>query len=196
MMFFKTKNLESCFREAKLFFDEKVPLFRQKMTQSDGFATENDALKFGNNSCGAACLKMALTVLLKKDLPTVKELMENGMSAGHYREPVGWIHSGIAEMSNKYGISAECVRLKSHFEIAEKLSKGGLLILSVSCGFQKDKRGGHLVVVWGIVIEEGNLKKIFFNDPSLFGQTHNEIDGESFLSSWSGNGVFLKRKGF
>lgn len=170
----------------------KVPLFRQKMTKADGFKSEKEALDFGNNSCGAACVKMVLEAF-GKSTPSVKELMLEGMEKKYYKEPVGWIHQGIIDLIKDYGLTGKRVKAKFPLVIADKLKADNLIIASVGESFKKNKRGGHLIVIYGIEIDNYKLKKIFFNDPSGWGQTHHEIDGNRFLGSWSGNIICISR---
>lgn len=175
------------YRDSKIISKYQIPLIRQRMTVEDGFKDEKEALVFGNNACGAACLKMILESFGKKNIPSVKELMEEGMRKGFYLEPTGWIHKGIVQMAKNYRVNAQSAHLKSPLQIAEILEKNQLIIASVSFAFDESKKGGHLVVVYGIEIKDGKLEKIYFNDPSGWGQTHHVIDGDLFLLCWTGN---------
>lgn len=171
----------------------QVPLIRQRMTKEDGFATEEEARAFGDNACGAACIKMVLEAFGKTDMPSVKELMEEGIQNGFYKEPAGWIHRGLVRLAERYGTVARRLNIKKHpIELGDLLKEGGLIIVSVSLGFNPERRGGHLVVVHGIEFENNVLKKVYFRDPSGFGQLHYDIDGESFLKSWTGNLVVIR----
>lgn len=176
----------------QIFSQYHVPLVRQRMTKDDGFETEEEARSFGNNACGAACVKMALEAFGKTDVPSVKKLMEEGIRSGFYEEPAGWIHKGLIRLAERHGATARRLDIKKHpLELGNYLKKGGLIIASVSLGFNPERRGGHLVVVHGIESEENKLKKVHFRDPSAFGQLHSDIDGESFLNSWTGNIVVV-----
>ncbi len=170
----------------------QVPLIRQRMTKENGFATEEEARAFGDNACGAACVKMILEAFGKTDVPSVKELMEEGMRSGFYEEPDGWLHKGLVRLAERYGATAHRLNIKKHpLELGNYLKKRGLIIASVSLGFTPERRGGHLVIVRGIESEENKLKKVHFRDPSAFGQFHSDIDGESFFNSWTGNIVVV-----
>jgi ABC-type bacteriocin/lantibiotic exporter with double-glycine peptidase domain len=177
--------------DLKITSQYKVPLIRQRMSVQDGFKDEKEALAFGNNACGAACLKMVLEAFGKKNIPTVKKLMEEGSKKGFYSEPDGWLHQGIVRMAKDYGINAQRAHFKTPWRIAEKIEKNQLIIASVSFTFDKNKRGGHLVVIYGIEIKDGRLEKIYFNDSSGWGQHHHIVDGESFLGSWMGNVIMF-----
>jgi len=171
-----------------------VPLIRQKMTISDGFATEREALEFGNNSCGAACLKMVLEAFGIKNSMGVKRIQELAIEKKCYLEPVGWLHKGLAQMAREYGLGARTIKFKRPEKMLAELKDGKLIIASVSCGFDQKKKGGHLIVIRGVTFEGGKLAKVLFNDPSGFGQDHQEIDGKSFLNSWTGRAIIIGRR--
>lgn len=173
-------------------FQKEVPLIRQKMSAVDGFNNDDEAIKFGNNACGAACLKMVFESFSLSYTPSVKELMEEGIREKNFKELIGWVHDGLVAMIKKYGLSAERenIFLKPE-KIAEKLQENNLIIASVSLGFNQDKRGGHLIVIYGIAMENRRLDQVLFRDPSGWGQTHSSIDSQSFLNSWTGNVIFV-----
>lgn len=176
----------------RIFSQYQVSLIRQRMTKEDGFATEEEARAFGDNACGAACVKMVLEALGRTDVPSVKELMEEGIRSGFYVEPAGWIHKGLVRLTERYGTVARRLNIKKYpLELGNAIKEGGLVIASVSLEFNPEKRGGHLVVVHGIEFEGDTLKKVYFRDPSGFGQIHSDINGESFLKSWTGNIVIV-----
>lgn len=170
----------------------QIPFIRQRMTKEDGFATEEEARTFGDNACGAACMKMALEALAKTGVPSVKELMEEGIHSGFYEEPTGWIHKGLVRLAERHSATARRLNIKKHpLELGKYLKEGGLIIASVSLSFNPERQGGHLVVVHGIELEGNELKRVYFRDPSAFGQLHSDIDGKSFLNSWTGNIVVV-----
>lgn len=177
----------------RIFSQYQVPLIRQRMTKEDGFSTKEEARAFGDNACGAACVKMALEAFGKTDTPSVKELLEEGIRSGFYKEPAGWIHKGLIRLAERYGAVARRLNIRNRpIELGNILKEGGLIIASVSLEFNPERRGGHLVVVNGIELEGDILKKVYFRDPSGFGQLHSDIDGESFLKSWTGNIIVIR----
>jgi ABC-type bacteriocin/lantibiotic exporter with double-glycine peptidase domain len=184
---FKLKKVEDGIYQC----DYKIPLIRQRMHKNDGFKTEDEALKFGNNACGAACIKMALETFDVKDSPSVKELMEFGIESGAYDDKIGWIHKGMADVIKKYGLNATNLRFKHFSDIAEALKEKKLIISSVSLQFSPPKKGGHLVIIRGIKVQDGQLKEVYFNDPSGWGQENNTVAGDRFLGSWSGNTILI-----
>lgn len=173
----------------------EVPLIRQRMTIEDGFRTEQEALEFGNNACGAACLKMAFEALHLSDVPSVKTLMEEGIQRKYYKERVGWIHKGMVKMAQRYGLEGIIENIAHDAsKIFNELQRNRLAIVSVSLGFNPEKKGGHLVVVYGAELNGKKLEKVYFRDPSGWGQTHSEIDGDSFAKSSTGNVIYLWKK--
>ena len=178
----------------RAFFQFDVPLVRQRMTVEDGFATPEEALEFGNKACGAACIKMVLDSF-GIESANVKSLMEQGIKKRIFKDSVGWIHKGMVKTLKEHGLDAERTNIFNEPErIIKALKENYLIIASVSLTFNPDKRGGHLVVIYGVQTKgDKDLEKIFFRDPSGWGQAHAEIDADSFLQSWSGN-VILARK--
>lgn len=58
-------------------------------------------------SCGITSLRMALGAALPGvPLPTVRELIEEGVESGAYIENVGWSHQGLVNLAEKYGARA------------------------------------------------------------------------------------------
>lgn len=188
MIIFRKKNKIA---DGKIITKYTVPLYRQKMTIKDGFRSRSEALEYGNNACGAACIKMILAAFRQKDIPCVKELMELGISEGYYREPMGWIHKGLAQLAKNYNFKAKAIKLNNLNKIAEEIASNRLLIASVSCEFDRTRKGGHLIVIYGVEVENGKVAKIYFNDPSSYGQTHHVVDADIFLDSWTGNTVIF-----
>ena len=92
----------------------QVQLIRQRMTKEDGFATEEEARAFGDNACGAACIKMILEAFAKTGVPSVKELMDEGIRSGFYQEPAGWIHKGLVRLAKQYGSAARHLNIRKH----------------------------------------------------------------------------------
>lgn len=168
-----------------------VPLIRQKMSIADGFKTEREALEFGNNSCGAACLKMILEAFDIKNVPSVKELTRTAIEKGFYKEPQGWIHQGLVDFAQLFGMHAKTLMIKNPESMLGELKKNKLIIASVSSAFNSKRRGGHLIVIKGMAIKDGVLENIYFNDPSAWGQAHSEIDGTTFLNCWPGNIIII-----
>jgi hypothetical protein len=182
-------------KHIKIVFPFEVPLIRQRMTMEDGFTTEKEALAFGNNACGAACLKMAFEAFRIKDISSVKSLMDEGMQTKSYRDPMGWIHKGIVKMARQHGLEGMTENISRDFsKLADELQKNHLIIASVSLGFDPKKKGGHLVVIYGAELNGRELERVYFRDPSGWGQAHSEIDGDSFTRSSTGNVIFLWKK--
>lgn len=174
---------------------ESVPLVRQRLSAADGFGSEKEAAAWGDKACGAACLRMVLLFFGVQHAPTVKDLMMDGVRRGLFKEHIGWVHKGIAQVAAEHGLEGMACSMKADpLEIVRALEGGGLLIASVSLGFQADKRGGHLIVVHRVNVEEGRITTLFFCDPSGWGQTHSNISAERFFLSWTGNVIVVSKK--
>jgi len=134
---------------------------------------------------------MILEAFRIKNNLSVKQIQETGIKKKYYNDSVGWLHTGLVQMAKDFGLQSSTTKFSRPEKLLDELKNNRLLVASVSYGFDQKKKGGHLIVVRGVSFKDGKLQKVYFNDPSSFGQTHNEIDGESFLKSWSGNVIIL-----
>jgi len=193
-----------------------VPFFSQRLNednfQNEGFANLDEAKHWSERICALACLKM----ILKKNFHDrgfpLAELLKKGKEIRAYREDVGWLHQGIADLSTKYGLYAKRESIGSNLEkLGQHILHNELVIASVSVGFEAGKeypeedgsiyivpRGGHLVVVFGAEVKNGEIKKLKLHHPSSekeYEWPNFEIDRTDFLKSFSKDGnIIIFRK--
>jgi len=191
---------------------KEVPFFSQHLTkdnfQGEGFEDFEDAKHWSERICALACLKMILKKYFPdQDFPLAK-LLKEGKEIGAYREDVGWLHQGIVSLASKHAISARRESVGSSLEkLGQHILHNELVIASVSVGFESGKgyaeedgsvyvvpKGGHLVVVFGAEVENGNVKKIKLHHPSSekeYEWPNFETDREHFLQSFSEAGNII-----
>mgnify|MGYP001589662514 CR=1 FL=1 len=161
-----------------------VPYFSQRLDednwQSEGFQSIEEAKHWSANLCGFTCLKMAIKTLFPDREMTLKELLDKGIEIGAYNDKVGAIHSGIVKLGELYGLSGDRESVGDSIEkIARHIQNGQLVIASITVGFEAGKeyvlksgskyvmpRGGHLVVIFGVEIESGEIKSFLLHHPS------------------------------
>ncbi len=160
-------------------------------------------------ACGVACLKMGVEAL-GGPRRTLIEWARQGVERGGYlirRAPdgsqheVGWIHRALAEMAIETGLSAEA-RAASLREIGEFVRQGSLVIASVSYEAGDDnvpitKQGGHLMVVMGVELQDGEPLAFYVNNPS--GRRANLQAGARlplgrFGPAYSGRVILMRRE--
>lgn len=137
-------------------------------------------------SCGIAALRMALGAALPgQPLPTVPELIEEGVRMGAYVEGVGWRHDGLVQLAQHYGAHAfrreyrfraqrfVPPQIQDLFSYAQFLwgfaalhsavSRGVVPIVSVTV---PGKRDTHLVPLVGYGEEQGTTG-FYYHEPAV-----------------------------
>jgi hypothetical protein len=124
-------------------------------------------------SCGIAGVQMVLSTKLgesfnKKTMDLVKE----GLEFGGYdvENDVGWYHTALSHLSEKYRISSEVRKFVPPSEIALEIAQNKYILASM-----KSKNGGHLLLLYGVkVAKSGGLQGFFVHDPNNY-----QSEGES-----------------
>ncbi|MCX7977274.1 MAG: hypothetical protein N2646_09380, partial [Bellilinea sp.] len=107
----------------------------------------------------------------------------------------GWLHSALAELIRGAGFSAEARPLAIR-DFVSVIGEGGMIIASVSheIGAHSPitKRGGHLVLVFGAVLEKDEPLALLLHNPS--GRTdalrvNAQIPVERFAAAYTGRGI-------
>ena len=132
--------------------------------------------------CGIASLAM-LIEYYEPNSVTVDELLQRGIDAHAFLADAGWTHSGLINLSHKYGLSGESHSLADSsmddaFEVLKGELEVGPVMASVHYTFDPQNPIPHLVVVNGV--SDG---KVYYNDPSESGGG-GSISIAKFQSSW------------
>lgn len=193
-----------------------VPFFNQQLNEDnfreEGFENFEEAKHWSERICAMACLKMILKKYSPDSHISLAELLKKGKEIGAYREDVGWLHQGIADLAVKYGLHVKRESVGSNLEkLGQHILHDELVIASVSVGFEAGKeypeedgsvyvvpRGGHLVVVFGAEVKNGEIQKLKLHHPSSekeYEWPNFEIDRTDFLKSFSKAGnIIIFRK--
>lgn len=168
-----------------------VPLvgqrFRLECWREDGFASPCDSASWSNRSCGIACVRMVI-LHHAGTAPGMAHLLWQGLKIDAHCDK-GWIHEGLAKLLRYHDISARAVDIGSNIlSSVDAIRSNRLLIASVADKLPCDGRlGGHLIVVRGFELDgSGRLARIYFNDPSTWGQVNHSSSIDRFLCSFSG----------
>jgi hypothetical protein len=170
---------------------ENVPFFSQQVDkrnyQTEGFATVEQGYYWTPRICGIVCLKMAIAYYQRQVVP-LRELLDYGMRINAYREDIGWIHSGLVRIARHYGIGARQMSLGGHINhIARHIMAGHLVMASVAGGFEWG-RGGHLVVVYGVHVENHRVSRFLVHHSAMtpeYEMPEHWVDRDRFVKSFS-----------
>jgi hypothetical protein len=153
------------------------PILDPRWAES-GAKTPEEYAYWVDRACGIACLKMCMEALGGPKL-TIMDWVGLGLENDGYLirydandkvEEVGWIHSALADLARKFGITAES-KASNESEIINLLKQGKIIIASVSYEIGDDrlpitKKGGHLIVIVGAEFNENGPLAFYVNNPS------------------------------
>ncbi len=118
-------------------------------------------------SCGIVGTQMVLkTVIGDLFNKTTMDLINEGLEFCGYNvvKDVGWYHSALIKLVEKYRISAKSKKFISSAEIALLLHSGICLLVSV-----KSSRGGHMLLFFGFRLNKNKkLDGFWYHDPYNF----------------------------
>ncbi len=192
-----------------------MPYFSQRLDENnfkeEGFDNLTEAHYWSERICGIACLKMVIK--FNGQEVTLKELLDKGIDIGVYSKDVGWIHKGLVLLAKCFDIEGGRESVGTNIEkIAHHIKNGSVVIASVTVGFEAGKqytnhdgsvyvmpRGGHLVVVYGAEVVDGEVKYLTLHHPSSekkYEWRGYKVSRDLFLKSFSerGNIIFLSVK--
>ncbi len=209
--------LPSKFENEKKYIIDNVPFFQQEITEENysqnGFNSYEDAKYWERRSCGVVCLKMVINFFNPDLKVSTKELINRGLERNAYKEKTGWIHQGLAELGEEYGLVGGRESIGENIErIKDHLINEELVIASVAYGLKVGRkytksdgsarvtrRGGHLVVIYGVTEKNNKVEKLFLHHTSpqsSYEWESFEIDCSEFLKCFSeaGNIIFFSKK--
>lgn len=186
---------------------EDVPFFSQHPGDDHDFPNAELAAYWRLRGCGIACLRMVIAGAAAD--PVVNSsywsLVKEGLDRGMYNDR-GWIHQGLVEMAQDYGVAGSSRRRTTIVEVAGDVQSGRLVIASVTLCFRGGQKkpsggtyekGGHLVVVNGADVDEKQrVRRLRVHHPSA--SLHNNwqsrwITVEAFERSFSSTHMAFER---
>jgi hypothetical protein len=188
----------------------EVPFYSQNWDLDDwqqlGYKDREDAAYWERSSCGILCAKMVMdSFLLNKEKsisPSIKEIIDMGVSMGAYADAAGWSHAGLANLIKKFGFNASAEPISAG-KIRANLLSNALMIVSVKWGLRTKKTlkekllfwkkyGGHLAVVVGFEEENGELSGLYLHHTSKIKEQNWEykyVPIRDFLKCFTGRGI-------
>ena len=169
-----------------------VPRYPQRFESGEwpegALCAGEDSNYWGDRACGLACLRMIISYY-RMQVPSQYELLVKGLERKAYSSK-GWIHRGLAELGESYGLRAAPIVIENVNELECVLKTIGPVIASVTHNFPEDgRRGGHLVVVCGR--HKDPESTVSFRDPSRWGASHSIVSEKRFFSSFTGRGIYF-----
>jgi hypothetical protein len=122
------------------------------------------------------CVKMALDANALAPQETVASLTTIGVDLGGYKvkPDTGWFHKPLIALAAKFGMNGKFYRVLSNEITARDVLNNKFVIASVNPEVirgdiktpNEKGKGGHLVLVWGVKIENGQIAGFYINNPS------------------------------
>jgi len=193
-------------------YDSKstVPFYSQIVNwngEDSGFPNSQEIENWQNNCCGVACLRMVLSYakgIDANEIASYWDLIQLGLELNAYGDR-GWIHRGLLEMAETFGLNGTCHRSESVEQLMSKISHGYTCIVSVTKGFlggQPDENtgkpyptGGHLVVAFDVETQANKGVGIVCNHPSSYPAWNRQawtVELEKWYASFSGNYIAFR----
>jgi Peptidase_C39 like family len=184
---------------------KSMPFYSQMANWDDedsGFPDQDSIQQWEPNCCGIACLRMILAYYgashNNNERNSYWNLLQLGIARGAYSDK-GWIHRGLLEMAEEYGIQGQCHRQKDVEHVIDAVQRDSVCIVSVTryfMGGQNDEndrplpKGGHLVVAYDTFGGDNGITGIVCNHPSSGRQWNKvawKVEIEKWEKSFSGN---------
>ena len=135
----------------------KVPYFSQYDTSIPK--------KWQPRACGIAALWMALSTTSRETIPSVSELIQEGVAGSAYAPGIGWKHDELVLLAKKHGSRTRRNEYKKQNEftkgvntIKKTIDRGGVPIVSITV---PGVRHTHLVPLVGY-----DDKNVFYHEPA------------------------------
>ena len=194
-----------------------VPFFQQEITEKNysknGFDSYEEAKHWERRSCGVVCLKMVINYFYPNLNVSIRELIIRGLEKNAYKEKTGWIHRGLVELGEEYGLEGGIESIGENIEkIRDHLVDKKLVLASVAFGLKVGRKytksdgsvrvtrkGGHLVVIYGVTEKNNKVEKLLLHHTSpqhSYEWANFEINRAEFLECFSkdGNIIFFKKR--
>lgn len=157
---------------------------------SFGFATIEEYEFWAWRLCGLVCVKMVLDAYKKASAETVASLTKLGVELGGYdpKKDVGWFAVPLVKLARRFSLNGKVYRVLSTEEIAKNILDNEFVIASVNPRVIRNdtdtvpnnEKNGHLILVWGVKIQNGKIIGFYIHNPS--GRT-SETQQKAFIPS-------------
>ena len=184
--------------------------------ESREYAAPDEYIFWAPKLCGMACFKMILkaTKLWTSDGPAagrasdvpIVDLGKKAMAAGCYaKDPtnakrlIGMLHKPFLKFAGQYGLAGKLLWYIGANAVAKKILDNNFVIASVHydirhAGARPESKMGHLVLVHGFEIKNGEIAGFYIHNPSGFygiSQENHFIPVDDFIHCFSGRIIVL-----
>lgn len=112
------------------------------------------------SACGVLCLQMVAS-FYRRTVPSLEDLLLKLTQARAFDVEHGLVLARTNKVLYEYGFLSKTYRYISHKRLFCCLLSGTPVITSL-----RGSQGGHLVVLVGVSIEDGRVKKVLYLDPN------------------------------
>lgn len=112
------------------------------------------------SACGVLCLQMVAS-FYRRAVPSLEDLLLKLTQARAFSVEHGLVLARTNKVLYEYGFFSKTYRYISHKRLFYCLLSGTPMITSL-----RGSQGGHLVVLVGVSIEDGQVKKVLYLDPN------------------------------
>ena len=161
-------------KQEKITKNKQTPFFSQFTDISDP--------SWQKVGCGIASLAMIIE-LYNPGKVSVDNLLTEGIKSGAYLNDAGWIHNGLIQLAQNYGLNGKTrdlssLNTKSALTELEKTLDKGPVMVSVHYTFDPTNPIPHLVVINKIIGDT-----VYYNDPSEKAG-NGSVSTTQFLKAW------------
>jgi hypothetical protein len=156
--------------------DRKIKASADPRQREFGFANATEYEFWSWRLCGLMCVKAVLNAYGLALNTSVAELTNQGVKLGGYdvKNGIGWYSAGLLRLAKSYGLTGKLYRQISDEEIAAQVLGDRFFIASVNPEVIRGDielpnakgKNGHLVLVWGVKIENGKVAGFYIHNPS------------------------------
>lgn len=178
------------------FLESPTSLAEDGRWAAAGFSTADEYAYWAPRACGAACLKMLLDVAGPQ--LSLAEVVRIGVSAGAYGDQ-GWIYDPMVQLLRERGLESRVFAHRSVDFVAREIAAQRCVIASVNPRVIRAEPvegdvipGGHLIVVIGYRLENGEVTGFFIHNPSGRTREHQEryfSNLGQFARAYAGRGI-------
>jgi uncharacterized protein YvpB len=151
-----------------------------------------DEKKWQGRSCGIVSLAMVLDYYgISFDLDKMVEL---ALKMDGYIEDIGWKHQIICDLATQHSLKSYRAENDKIENLIKALEKDEPVIISIYKNFNP-QNDGHLAVLNGYYVDEGELLGFYVNDPvgAQYKHKNQFIKLEDFIRGWKKRAIYVKK---
>lgn len=165
-------------RQATIDLSGDITFFSKRQTSEISVGIEKDLIQ---SACGIFCIQMVMS-FYHRTVPILQHLSSELVHAQAFSIERGLVLAKTNKVLHKYGFCSKVYKYISCKVLFHYLIRSIPVIASVA-----GDQGGHFVVLTGVSIEGGQIKKVFYLDPN------NLVSNSSIVTLDEWQTIFNKR---